>query len=322
MADFGGATELAVRTPDGRSLEVVVAGPGDGLPLIFHHGTPGGAAVHAPMASAAAARGLRLVVYGRPGYGSSTAQPGRVIADAAADVTAILDALGAPRFVTAGWSGGGPHALACGQLLPGRCLAVACLAGPAPYNAAGLDWMAGIADDNVAEFSAAAAGEPELTTMLAGVAPMLCEMASEELAAGLGDLASAADKDALHGEVADYLVRSFRAGLGNGIDGWRDETLRSSERGVSLRPLTAWPRRSRSGRGIRITWCRSLMASGWPGPSRRRARTCSPGPVTCRCPAARSRTSCSNWLARARANAQPRQAGRKRRADQTSSSAT
>src|ERR1035438_5430491 len=27
--------------PDGRALDVCVSGPADGLPLVFHHGTPG-----------------------------------------------------------------------------------------------------------------------------------------------------------------------------------------------------------------------------------------------------------------------------------------
>ena len=59
--------------------------------------------------------------------------------DCAADVAAILDHLGADQFVTAGRSGGGPHALACAALLPDRCLAAASLAGPAPRRAEGLD---------------------------------------------------------------------------------------------------------------------------------------------------------------------------------------
>lgn len=218
-------SELIVRTPDGRSLEVLLTGPADGMPLVYHHGTPGGVALHAAMAHAAVARGLRLVLYARPGYGKSTAMPGRLIADAAADVIAILDELGAPRFVTAGWSGGGPHALACGQLLQDRCLAAACLAGPAPYDAAGLDWMAGMAAENVSEFSAAVAGEPELTNMLDQFAPALRGITTDQLTASLGDLASPADRAALHGALADYLVRLFRSGLAGGIDGWRDDDL-------------------------------------------------------------------------------------------------
>src|SRR5262249_59603081 len=109
------------------------------------------------VARAAAERGFRLVQYTRPGYGGSTPAPGRRVADAAGDVAAVLDALGVAEFLTVGWSGGGPHALACAAGLPGRCLAAASMAGVAPYRAEGLDWLHGMAGENVAEFSAALA---------------------------------------------------------------------------------------------------------------------------------------------------------------------
>jgi pimeloyl-ACP methyl ester carboxylesterase len=217
--------ELTVQRPDGRILQVSVTGPSDGLPLVFHHGSPGGVAPYRPMISAAAGHGLRTVLYGRPGYGGSTPQPGRLIADAAADVAAILDQLRASQFVTVGWSGGGPHALACARLLPGRCLAAASLAGVAPYAADGLDWLSGMADDNVAEFSAALAGQAELTALLDAAAPLLQEITGEQLADGIGELASPADKEQLRGELADYVAATFRAGLRPGVAGWRDDDL-------------------------------------------------------------------------------------------------
>ena len=34
--------QRVLTTADGRSLEVLTAGPPDGLPLLFHNGTPGG----------------------------------------------------------------------------------------------------------------------------------------------------------------------------------------------------------------------------------------------------------------------------------------
>jgi pimeloyl-ACP methyl ester carboxylesterase len=214
-----------ITTSDGRELEVLAAGPSDGLPLVFHHGTPGGVAVYAPMLAAAAERGLRLVLYARPGYGDSTPQPGRLVADAAGDVAAILDELDAPRFVTAGWSGGGPHAIACASLLPDRCLAAASLAGVAPYTADGLDWLAGMGEENVTEFSAARAGDAELTALLSPQAAALVGLTAEQLSDGLGDLVSAADREVMRGELADWLVDLFRAGLRTGVAGWRDDDL-------------------------------------------------------------------------------------------------
>ena len=53
-------------------------------------------------------------------------------ASAAADIAAIADALGLSRFAVMGHSGGGPHALAAGALLPDRVLAVVSGSGLAP----------------------------------------------------------------------------------------------------------------------------------------------------------------------------------------------
>ena len=183
---------ITVPADDGRVLEALVAGPDDALPLVFHTGTPSGLVWNAPLAEAAAARGLRTVLYARPGYGGSTPQPGRLVADAAADVDKILERIGADEFVTAGWSGGGPHALACAALLPVRCLAAATIAGVAPYDSPGLDWMAGMAEENHEEFGAALAGEADLTTFLDGAAGSLRELSAAEVGrrprrAGLGD---------------------------------------------------------------------------------------------------------------------------------------
>src|ERR1700722_4730820 len=127
----GAGIRMTVAGGGGRQLEVLTAAPEDGLPLMFHNGTPGGLVAFGPMAAAAAARGLRTVMYARPGYAASRPQPGRGVA---------------------GRRGGGPHTLASAALPPARCLAAASIAGVAPHAAAGLDWLAGMAGENVAEF--------------------------------------------------------------------------------------------------------------------------------------------------------------------------
>jgi len=219
------AEKVTVEAADGRRLEALSAGPRDGLALVLHNGTPSGLIVLPSIARAAAGRGLRLVQYARPGYEGSTPCPGRRVADAAGDVAAVLDALGAAEFVTAGWSGGGPHALACAAGLPGRCLAAASMAGVAPYRADGLDWLAGMGAENVAEFAAAAAGAGPLTAYLEPAAAELRGLTGAQVAAGLGSLASPADKAAVTGEFADYLAASFRAAVSAGMAGWRDDDL-------------------------------------------------------------------------------------------------
>jgi pimeloyl-ACP methyl ester carboxylesterase len=219
------AEKVIVRAADGRQLEALASGPAGGLTVVLHNGTPAGLMAAPRIAAAAAERGLRLVLYARPGYEGSTPDPGRRVADATADLAAVLDGLGAGEFVTVGWSGGGPHALACAALLPGRCLAAASMAGVAPYHAEGLDWQAGMGQENLAEFDAAVAGPEALTSFLEPAARELASVTGADVAPGLGDLASAADKAALTGEFADYLAASFRAAVASGVAGWRDDDL-------------------------------------------------------------------------------------------------
>jgi pimeloyl-ACP methyl ester carboxylesterase len=219
------AEKVIVRAADGRQLEALASGPAGGLTVVLHNGTPAGLMAAPRIAAAAAERGLRLVLYARPGYEGSTPDPGRRVADATADLAAVLDGLGAGEFVTVGWSGGGPHALACAALLPGRCLAAASMAGVAPYHAEGLDWLAGMGQENLAEFDAAVAGPEALTSFLEPAARELASVTGADVAPGLGDLASAADKAALTGEFADYLAASFRAAVAGSVAGWRDDDL-------------------------------------------------------------------------------------------------
>ncbi|WP_328324619.1 alpha/beta hydrolase [Kribbella sp. NBC_00382] len=230
---------------DGRVVEYLVEGPADGRPLVMHHGTPGVAMALEPIVEAAARHGLRFVTHSRPGYSDSTPQPGRRVADVADDVGALLDVLGADEFVTLGWSGGGPHALACAALLPDRCRAAAVIAGVAPYDAEGLDWLAGMGDENVAEFGAAAIGKDALDTYLAEASAELKDVQPDDIIAAFGDLLSAVDQTALHGGLADYLAASCRAAVSRGYDGWRDDDLAFlADWGVDLAsirvPVSIW----------------------------------------------------------------------------------
>lgn len=239
------AQDIAVTLPNARVLEVLTAGPIGATPLVFHHGTPVAAMLFPPLVSAATEFGLRTVVYSRPGYARSTPHHGRSVADAASDVAAILDALGAERFYTLGWSGGGPHALACAALLPQRCVAAASLAGVAPYPAEGLDWFEGMGAENLEEFSLALKGESALTPWLEREAKSLGVVEGPQVAAALGDLISDVDRASLTGEFAEFSARSFRRGVSSGIAGWRDDDLAFTrswgfDLGSIERPVAIW----------------------------------------------------------------------------------
>jgi pimeloyl-ACP methyl ester carboxylesterase len=213
-----------VRLPDGRHLDVRVSGPARGLPLVFHHGTPGAATPVRALERAAHARGLRLVTTSRPGYGNSSRQPGRAVVDVAADTAAVLGAIGAGRCLIAGWSGGGPHALACAARLP-SVAAVLVVAGVAPYGAEGLDWMSGMGEENIAEFSAAIGGEAQLRPYLLRGREQLRDITAADVASSLETLLCGADRAALTGEFAQDLAASFREAVRAGVEGWLDDDL-------------------------------------------------------------------------------------------------
>jgi pimeloyl-ACP methyl ester carboxylesterase len=208
------ATETDLELSDGRTLHVydTRADAGDRLAVFWHHGTPNIGAPPEPLFPAAAERGIRWVSVDRPGYGGSTPHPGRGVASAAADVSSVADALGIDRFAVMGHSGGGPHALACGALLPSSVLGVVSVSGLAPLHAEGLDWFAGMAPSGEAELRAAAAGRAALEDYLASTEfdPDLFTPADHAALAGawswLGAVAGKATETGLGGMVDDDLA--------------------------------------------------------------------------------------------------------------------
>lgn len=211
--------------PDGRDLDIARSGPQDGPVVVFHHGTPGACLQAGHLRRANHARGLRLVTYSRAGYGGSTRRPGRSVADIAEDVAAILDHLQVDRCLTGGWSGGGPHALATAALLPDRVDGVLVIAGVAPHDADGLDFLAGMGQDNIEEFGAARSGEAPLRAFLEGVAPELRAARPEDLITSLATLLPAVDRAVITDEYGEDLAASFREALRVSVNGWLDDDL-------------------------------------------------------------------------------------------------
>jgi pimeloyl-ACP methyl ester carboxylesterase len=210
---------VILETPDGRLLRVHDEGDPQGAPVIVHHGTPG---VGMPY-TAWLEDGVRLIGFDRAGYGGSTRDRGRDIAAVAADVRVVADALGLESFATWGISGGGPHALACAALLPDRIYAAAAVASPAPYEADGLDWMAGGGEQNVVEFNAALQGETAVRPLLEQWHGAMNAAGAEGMRDEMASLLGAADRAALSGELAEYI----HAGVveSGGVDGWLDDDL-------------------------------------------------------------------------------------------------
>jgi pimeloyl-ACP methyl ester carboxylesterase len=230
---------------DGRSLEVLLGGDPLGYPLVMHHGTPADATSFADWHESCKARGFRSICASRPGYAASTRLPGRSVAQVAEDVSAILDWLGHTQFVTAGWSGGGPHALACAALLSDRCAAAATLAGVGPFGAEDLDFLAGMGAENVAEFGAALKGEQALRLWMQENAEPFRTVTGEELAQAFGGLVPEVDKDVLVGGYANLFAAVIRRALQHGFDGWIDDDLAITQpwgfsSGDIRIPVTVW----------------------------------------------------------------------------------
>lgn len=214
-----------VATPDGRHLHVEEAGDFTGAPVLTLHGTPGAALLYGPHAADAKERGIRLIGYDRPGYGRSTPQPGRSVADCAADVRAIAAALGIDRFAVWGISGGGPHALACAALLPDLAVAVGSLASIAPYGAPGLDYYTGMGEENVSDMKLALEDEPAARAKLLTDRELMLGLTAEDMQNAFPTLVSAVDAAAFTRELGEYFVASDRDGLGPGGEGWWDDGM-------------------------------------------------------------------------------------------------
>jgi len=125
--------------PDGREIAWLELGTPTGPVVFVFHGTPGSRLqVSFDVRPINAAR-VRFIAVDRPGYGHSTFQPVRRLADWACDIAHLADHLRIDKFSVVGYSGGGPHAAACARFLPTRVVGVGIVSGVGPMSDPGTE---------------------------------------------------------------------------------------------------------------------------------------------------------------------------------------
>jgi pimeloyl-ACP methyl ester carboxylesterase len=217
--------EHVVTTPDGRRLRVVEAGNPNGTPVLMHHGTPGTGELYGPHVQDATEKGIRLIGYDRPGYGGSDRHEGFSPAATADDVRAIARSLGIERLATWGFSGGGPHVLACAALLPDLLVAACSMASPAPYGAPGLDYFAGMGQQNVDDMKLMLEDPAAVLAKLPADRDDALGMTPETMRQNMQTLISDADAAAHNAQFAAWIVGSMHRALAATGDGWFDDGM-------------------------------------------------------------------------------------------------
>jgi len=219
----------SVSTADGRKIEVLTAGNPHGYPWLWIPGSPSAAAHYPRLDDLAARLDLRIVTWSRPGYGDSSPRAasshGPRMIDDIPDIETILDAEGIEEFIVVGWSGGGPRALACAAMLPEQCRAAATLASLAPFDADGLDWMAGMGPGNVADFGAALEGAEAYGAFKETYFLPMTAASVDQFAAGLAMLLTPSDDITHLPGLARWLTEMTHRAGAQGVIGARDDGL-------------------------------------------------------------------------------------------------
>lgn len=208
-----------------RRLSFMQAGKSDGFPVIVHAGTPGSRLLSDAWIQDATKQGIRLISYDRPGFGDSDPCHDRKVGDVAQDVRALASELGLERIAVWGHSGGGPHALACAAAMPDLVCAAASLAGLAPFDAQGLDWLEGMGENNVEEFQLATKGREALLPMIENLAPGLLAATPEALIEVLRTLTSPVDEAVLTGAYVQFLIDNTSLAITNSLEGWITDNI-------------------------------------------------------------------------------------------------
>ena len=128
--------------------------------------------------------------------------------------------------------------LACAALLPDLVTAVASLASPAPYGAEGLDYFAGMGQENVDDTRLFLTDEVAARAKMDQDREEILATSPADAAQGIESLLTPTDAAALRGELAEYLTTSEQDGLAPGSQGWGDDNCTARPWGFDLAGIT------------------------------------------------------------------------------------
>jgi len=116
-------------------MGVELTGDRCGYPILWCHGGLSSRLDALSMGQAAKNVGAAIVSIDRPGIGTSAKRPHMSVAEWAEVALREMTIQGHERFSVAGWSAGGPYALACAAAAPDRVEKVATIASMHPIDA-------------------------------------------------------------------------------------------------------------------------------------------------------------------------------------------
>jgi pimeloyl-ACP methyl ester carboxylesterase len=206
---------------DGHRVGVQRFGSIGGWPLVWCHGGLS-SALDAKFFDAAGQRfGADIIAIDRPGIGRSDAWDLPSVAHWPHLVEHVANSLGLEDFAVAGWSAGGPYALACAAAMAHRVRAVATLAGMAPLESARHVFELGLLADQVlipvARWSPRAAA---VLLWLSRWAP------DRYLAWEVRRTAGSRDRTALNGPPLQWVIAALRESTVCGVRGTAEDYRR------------------------------------------------------------------------------------------------
>jgi pimeloyl-ACP methyl ester carboxylesterase len=210
-----------LKLSDGRVLEYIDNGVLSKSALILHHGTPTSMTVWNTWLAAAAEKGIRAIAFTRPGYAGSDRKVDHRIIDSNDDLNEILNQLEVEKFVSVGWSGGGPYALASGLL--NRCTGVQLIASVSPYDAEDFDWFQDQTAEMIEETKVSAKSLEDCLAFKEGYYTDLRDMTAEQLLVEYEKRSSFKTFETAYREFSKDLCFSMHDALRDGALGYAED---------------------------------------------------------------------------------------------------